>query len=463
MKKILTMCLAFAISFALFTISATADTPEINVILNGAGIEFDVPPQIIDNRTMVPMRAIFEVLGYEIEWDGETQMITATASNLWWHQLWLTIGSNIMVRYQTDGAGQEGNFPAVMIEIPIELDVPPQIVNNRTLVPLRAIAEATGAEVEWIEATRTVVITTIDEAEDDGRIRIHGAIHRIEYGDNVVYLFGSLHGGRPEWFPLASVVEDAMQRADVFAMEIDLSDEAALDEALESVMFLPDGLTWVEFLPDFAYEHLVKVLAEWDIPYEMVNTWNPYFLIDSLVMLFIEEMTETIDLDIESSVDVYVQNVALERGAPIFGLESVEQQINIVFNPPIEVMIESIMSFLPPGVLLEWLENDPVTVDVLAYYYETNNLAAINAIFAHDILMGTGSPTMEHLIEMISNYRSTYYANVIMRWLRETEEPTTLFVVVGLSHVIRSAAHERYTDIVEQLRLAGFEVVPIWE
>ncbi|MCL2838154.1 MAG: copper amine oxidase N-terminal domain-containing protein [Oscillospiraceae bacterium] len=120
---------------------------EIRVLLNGTPIEFDVPPQIIDNRTMVPFRAIFEALGFDVEWDGEEQSIFVPqrhgAIKLW-------IDSNVMMIWR--------DF-AEVYEEKITLDVPPMIVDNRALVPLRAVSEAINAEVEWDEDTRTVSIT----------------------------------------------------------------------------------------------------------------------------------------------------------------------------------------------------------------------------------------------------------------------------------------------------------------
>jgi len=110
---------------------------------------------------------------------------------------------------------------------------------------------------------------------------IHGAIHRVEYGNNVAYLFGTIHGGDPSWFPLAYVVEDALRRADVVAVEvaeIGLGHEA-VNEAIMEVLFLPDGLTWNEFLPEDYYMHLVEMMDAWGIVYEEVNAMNPSYLV----------------------------------------------------------------------------------------------------------------------------------------------------------------------------------------
>ncbi|MCL2398145.1 MAG: copper amine oxidase N-terminal domain-containing protein [Defluviitaleaceae bacterium] len=114
---------------------------DISVILNGMPIEFDVAPVIINDRTMVPFRAIFEALGMTVEWDEDT----GTA---------IGIGENLRIALPIDGLTAFVNADAV------ELDAPALLHNGRTLVPIRFVAENSGANVEWDEATGTVVITT---------------------------------------------------------------------------------------------------------------------------------------------------------------------------------------------------------------------------------------------------------------------------------------------------------------
>ena len=106
---------------------------------NGAETTLDVPAQIIDGRTMVPLRAIFEALDAAVDWDGDTQTITSTKDSI---TVKMQIGSNILYKN-----GEES-----------ELDVPAQLVDGRTLVPVRAVAESFGADVEWDGDTQTVTI-----------------------------------------------------------------------------------------------------------------------------------------------------------------------------------------------------------------------------------------------------------------------------------------------------------------
>ena len=114
--------------------------PQISVTLNGNKITFDQPPVIKDDRTLVPLRAIFEALGANVQWNGETQTVTAQKGDL---KVMLKIGDNKM--YAGDSVKT--------------LDVPAQIINDRTLVPVRAISEAFECVVSWSGETKTVTIT----------------------------------------------------------------------------------------------------------------------------------------------------------------------------------------------------------------------------------------------------------------------------------------------------------------
>lgn len=111
----------------------------ITIMLNNKKLSFDQPPVIIDGRTLVPLRAIFEAMGASVEWNQDTRTAICRKGST---TIKLTIGSNTLNKNN----------------IPIYLDVPAQIVNNRTMVPIRAIVEAFGATVNWNEKTQTVFI-----------------------------------------------------------------------------------------------------------------------------------------------------------------------------------------------------------------------------------------------------------------------------------------------------------------
>ena len=103
-------------------------------------IAFDQVPVIENGRTLVPLRAIFEKIGATVEWDGNTQTVKATKGDI---SISLTI--NNTTAYKNGQA--------------ITLDVPAKILNGRTLVPVRFIADCFGVNVEWIQDTKTVYLS----------------------------------------------------------------------------------------------------------------------------------------------------------------------------------------------------------------------------------------------------------------------------------------------------------------
>lgn len=143
MKKLL--CLIMALVLTLGCIGVCAEE-FVTVKINDKVIEFDVPAQIINDRTMVPMRKIFEELGATVTWVDPMQMVVAETDT---KVMSLVIDYNVLLI--EDKATNETKE--------VVLDVPAQLVNDRTLVPARAVAEGLDALVEWDEANQTVLIT----------------------------------------------------------------------------------------------------------------------------------------------------------------------------------------------------------------------------------------------------------------------------------------------------------------
>lgn len=121
-------------------IKAAEDANEIKVFVNGTRVIFDVPPIIKNGRTLVPFRKIFEALGAEVGWFEQTRTVTGIRGAT---EVKLTIGSTL----------------ATVNGVQNILDVPAEIMDGRTIVPARFISESLGADVQWVAATRTVLIT----------------------------------------------------------------------------------------------------------------------------------------------------------------------------------------------------------------------------------------------------------------------------------------------------------------
>lgn len=112
---------------------------EIKVYVKGKRVSFDQPPIIVEGRTLVPVRAVFEALGASVDWGEATRTVIAKKGDT---VIMLGIGSNVMYK---NGAA-------------ISLDVAADIVNGRTLVPIRAVSEAFDLTVDWDENNRTITV-----------------------------------------------------------------------------------------------------------------------------------------------------------------------------------------------------------------------------------------------------------------------------------------------------------------
>lgn len=135
------------VSFTFVSFAAAEASDGIAVYLDGKELEFDVPPRIENERTLVPLRVIFESLGAEVQWDNQTRTVTAYNE-----QARVTL--------------QIGNKNAFRNSDEVEMDVPAILHNGRTLVPLRFVSEALGALVDWDESTRIVTIKSPEEEKD---------------------------------------------------------------------------------------------------------------------------------------------------------------------------------------------------------------------------------------------------------------------------------------------------------
>jgi len=151
--------------FIVFGIIALADNV-VSVEINGVPIEFDVAPRIINDRTMVPMRKIFESLGATVTWNEETETATGVKDGT---TVEITINSSILYK--------NGEV--------IELDSPAVLAEDRTLVPVRAVAESFGCKVLWDDATQTVMIDTSSaDQKVTETIVVDGKKHYMTFCDN---------------------------------------------------------------------------------------------------------------------------------------------------------------------------------------------------------------------------------------------------------------------------------------
>lgn len=112
------------------------------LFVNGYRIETSSPPVIVGGRVLVPVRDVAEVLGADVAWDAAARRVTLRHRGT---EVQLVIGAAVALVNRTE----------------IPLDVPAAIVSGRTMVPLRLVGHAFGAEVAWDEAARAVQVSLV--------------------------------------------------------------------------------------------------------------------------------------------------------------------------------------------------------------------------------------------------------------------------------------------------------------
>ena len=150
-EKLLEMESTFAFDASkieIVNVDRTVGRPDMDIAVafNDEWMEFDVPPVIMNGRTMVPFRAIFEKLGCTVSWKAESRTAQGIRNGV---KIELPIGESYAM---VNGQGKS-------------LDQPAEIVDGRTLVPLRFVSEALSADVEWDGDSRTVFIYSVNPKE----------------------------------------------------------------------------------------------------------------------------------------------------------------------------------------------------------------------------------------------------------------------------------------------------------
>ena len=161
-KKILSLSLVLMILISLIPNHTYAEDQDITLIINGQEIQSDVPLFIENGRTMIPVRLISENLGFEVGFSQNKDASIVSIANMQrmkgnpnlfddnrLNLLLMTIGSNNIEVKNAKHA----------VEKTIQSEVAPKIVNGRTFVPIRILAENMAIQIEWDEITRSVIVT----------------------------------------------------------------------------------------------------------------------------------------------------------------------------------------------------------------------------------------------------------------------------------------------------------------
>ena len=152
-----------------------------------------------------------------------------------------------------------------------------------------------------------------------------GALYRISYHGHSAYLFGTIHVGRPDFFPLEQEAARAFAAAHTYALEVDVSDGAALQAALAQRASYAGNDTLDRHLSPAGLQRTRKALEKIEIPYAAVARAKPWMVAN----LFELTLLEHAGYRSAEGVDVILLQQAQAQGKKIVALESAEYQMSL--------------------------------------------------------------------------------------------------------------------------------------
>ena len=263
MKRILCLVLAVSMLISSFAFQTVFAENDIKVLVNGKNLTMDQPPVLVNDRTLVPVRAIFESLGAKVDWNNDTNTATGVLGD-----------TTIEIQIENTIAKVNGKD--------VTLDVPAKLISDRTLVPVRFISESLGAKVDWDNDTQTVIITTEENTTskkwifddlssfENNKDFIVGGNYKSE---NITLSTEQDHttgSGKTVKLSNRKATSDRLKIKDAFSAE-----DAGAKMTVSAYVYVPDVTTYISLSlygdkgTDYAYDPGAYVNVE-----VMKNTWT---------------------------------------------------------------------------------------------------------------------------------------------------------------------------------------------
>jgi len=395
MKKILSLLIALVMALS-FATGAEAASKPLSIWVDGEQVQFGSNAPIVEKgTTLVPVRMLLEKLSFKIDWNEKSRVVTAISTNP---------RNAATITLQIDHA------TAYVNNKPEQLAVAPKIQNKATYVPLRFIVEATGYEIEWNDAERSIYIDTVQESR--------GFMWKVEKDGNTVYMLGSIHVANEAMYPLRDEIMDAFIEADHLAVEIDFASEGDISEFIGSIITYKDGTTLRNHVSAETYEYVVDILTAYELPSDSLDQVKPWF-----ASLMLDDLRrDESEFKSELGIDQYFMDLAAKSKLPVIGLESSESQLNMFnnFSDRIqeEMLLGSIAGF--------YIEDEPVA-DLSDMWIE-GDLDMLTAMAVQ-----TQKSDAEYYKAMLQD-RNVLMAEKIDAFLKGGKNET-YFVVVGALHM----------------------------
>jgi uncharacterized protein len=255
----------------------------------------------------------------------------------------------------------------------------------------------------------------------------------------VVYLLGTIHVGKADFYPLPPIIEESFKKADTLIEEVDLSEPAEtarMEEGLAAVGSYPTGDTITNHLSETTRSHLAAYVKKGGLPEPAIASMRPW-MVSMLVEL--GEM-QRMGFDPSYGLDQHFLKEAQQSHKQIGALEDAASQLKLLSSLPEDLQDRLLLSSLVD------MEKLPHVLDLLTRAWQSGDAAAIEELITSTV---REYPQLKPLMTKLIDDRNTAMTAKIEHIL---QTPKSYFIAVGAGHLVGDKG------ILSQLRRKNFTV-----
>ncbi len=279
-------------------------------------------------------------------------------------------------------------------------------------------------------------------SEDISEEGSKGLLYQVEGGDNQVYLFGSVHVGNEEMYPLHESVYEAFAEADVLGMEIDMMKKSEMEitgKIFQKGMYQDDRKI-TDLVSEETYQDLIELLKFPGVDEEMLKKYKPWYAAMELSILAATEAGYNPELGVES----YLMEKAEEEEMESLGLETISMQ----YAPEEKLSDESQVIYLEQT--MEEMEEAAEELEKMVADWKDGDLEMFAEI-RNETIEAAETESLRKYQKALTDGRDEQMAQEIVQILHD-DSGKTYFLTVGSLHLAGE------NSIVEQLEDEGYEV-----
>lgn len=302
------------------------------------------------------------------------------------------------------------------------------------------IAIVVSFHAAYAHAERAAAVTAV-AAQSSSPLR--GTLYRVDYRGRSSYLFGTVHVGQTAFYPLPPQVMQALQQSKRLALEVDIRNTAAFQQAILRYGLYPDAQTIDSHLPADELAQLKGALDKAGIPFANVARMKPWMVAN---ILLVQTMAQH-GYPAEQGIEQYFLGVAAEHKKPIVELESADYQLSLfeqLDEKQQQDYLRETMHDITDGSALD------KGIALIDAWSRADSAAMQSSV---DDMLSDDSVSSRFIARTLLAQRNPHMADRIASWLKSGK---TTFVAVGTLHLLGK------NSIPDLLRQRGYRVIRLY-